>query len=111
MATPCEPFVVDIGLTMKPVGAAPGVNVICHGVVTLPALAVIVTTVVSFTALVWNENPVPLTPAGIVTVAGTVAAAALLERFTTNPEGPASPPPSRFTHPDIVAPPVARTVG
>jgi hypothetical protein len=53
-------------------------------------------------------NDVPLTPAGIVTVAGTVAAAESDERFTLNPPGPASPLPSRSSHPVIIVPPVAR---
>src|SRR5712691_11172808 len=80
---------------------------ICHCAVTLPALAVIVASVVVDTALVWISNPVPLTPAGIVTVAGPVATGESVERFTKNPPGPARPDPSRSTHPDIVAPPVA----
>jgi hypothetical protein len=102
---------VDIGLTINFVGAADGVSVIAHDVDTPPALAVMVATVVSSTALVCIENPEPWKPAAIVTLAGTVTAAELLERLTTNPDGPASPPPSRLTQPDIGAPPVARTSG
>ena len=109
VTTPCEPFVVDIGRTRNDVGAGPGVSVICHRVVTAPAVAVIMTRVVSVTGLVWIGKPVPLTPAGMVTVAGTLAAGESVERLTTNPDGPARPLPSRFTHPGISVPPVART--
>ena len=112
VTTPCEPLVVvDIGLTSNDVGAGPGVSVIFHVCVTPAALAVTLATVVVVTGLVWIENPVPLTPAGMVTVAGTDAAAESVERLTLNPAGPARPPPSRSTHPAMVAPPVARTCG
>ena len=111
LTTPCDPLVVDMGLTKKPVGAGPGVSVICHPFVTPPLDAVIVTTVVASTGLVWIEKPVPLTPAGIVTDDGTDANGEFVERLTANPPGPARPPPSRSIHADIVAPPVARTVG
>src|SRR5689334_20009516 len=50
---------------------------------------------------------VPLTPAGMVTVEGTMAAGESLERLTSNPPAPASPLPARETHPVICAPPVA----
>jgi hypothetical protein len=111
VTTPCEPFVVDIGLTSNEVGAGPGVSVTFHVWVTPPALAVMLATVFVLTALVWMGKPVPLTPAGIVTVAGTDAAGESVERLTLNPDGPARPPPSRSTHPVNVAPPVPPTCG
>jgi hypothetical protein len=112
VTTPCEPLVVvDIGLTSNDVGAGLGVIVTFHVWVTPAALAVMLATVVVETGLVWIENPVPLTPAGMVTLAGTAAAGESVERLTLNPAGPASPPPSRSTHPAMLAPPVARTCG
>src|SRR5688500_13669179 len=94
---------------MSDVGAGPGVSVIVQLVATAPLAAVIVTSVEAETTVVSIGNHVPLTPAGIVTVAGTDAAAESVERLTTNPFAPATPPPSRFTHPVIVVPPVAFT--
>lgn len=63
--------------------------------------------VLAVTGLVVIGNVVPLTPAGIVTDAGTTAAGELVERLTTAPLGPAKPPPARSTQPVIAAPPVA----
>ena len=100
-----------MGRTSSDVGAGAGVSVIGQLWVTPPADAVIVTTVVDDTGLVWIWNPVPLTPAGMVTELGTLAAGEFVERFTSNPAGPARPPPSRSTHPVNVLPPVPRTSG
>jgi hypothetical protein len=43
----------------------------------------------------------------MLTVMGTLAVGESVERFTANPPGAARPPPSRSTHPNMVAPPVA----
>jgi len=52
VTTPCDPLVVDIGLTRNDVGAGPGVSVIFHVCETPPALAVMLATVFVETALV-----------------------------------------------------------
>ncbi len=69
-----------------------------------PNEPVILAAVDAVTALVVTVKLALLAPAGMVTVAGTVAALELSESDTTAP-----PPPSRSTQPGIDEPPVVRT--
>jgi len=75
---------------------------------TVPVLAVIVALFCAATAVVLTVKLAPLLPAATVTVAGTVAAALLLDKLTTTPPVPALP--LRLTVPLEVAPP-ATVVG
>lgn len=63
----------------------PGFNCNAKLSVTVPALAVNVAVWAVLTAETLAVKPVLVDPAGIVTVAGTVAAALLLDRLTVNP--------------------------
>ena len=96
---------------LRPVAVTVSVDVDCAGVtvsdavrVTLPAFAVIVTGVDVVTALVVIEKVALVAPCGTFTVAGTDAAALLLESVTPNP--PAGAVPVSVMVPCDVAPPV-----
>src|SRR3990172_1401505 len=106
---PWEPLVVEAGTSGSEAGGGGGVSGSCHWAVTPPWLAEIVTIMLVVTGLVGMGNEVPMSPSGIVTVAGTVAVGGLLERLTSTPPGPAKPAPASSTLPSIVAPPVAFT--
>lgn len=83
---------------LRPVAVTVSVEVDCAGVtvsdavrVTLPAFAVIVTGVDVVTAFVVIEKVALVAPCGTLTVAGTDAAALLLESVTANPLAGAVP--------------------
>ena len=113
---PRESPAVSTGSSVSESGAGDGVSVIGHLAVALPARAVMVSVVIVVTGLVWIENWVPPAPAGMTTVAGTVASGEELDTLTANPpagarpsQNPAKQPTSRSTIPNISSPPVAFT--
>src|SRR3954451_19586813 len=114
LTMPREPLVVCTGSSVSELGVGDGVSVIGRLVVTPPKLPLIVRWVTLVTALVWIGNWSPPAPAGMVIVAGTVAAGDELDRLTWMPPGGASPsqkpakqPTSRSMMPSMSAPPVA----
>jgi hypothetical protein len=102
-----EPPVTLLGLRVieERVGDVPaGVTVSVAVFVVVPRVAVMVTGVEAVTAVVFTVNVALVAPAATVTLAGTVAADALLERDTTAPLLGAGP--LRVTVPVEEEPPV-----
>ena len=104
VALPGSDPIREIGAMLSPVGGIAGATVIVACWVTPPAVTVIVAGVACVTADVVTWTGIDHVPAGMMMVAGTLAAGELLERFTTSP--PAGAGPWRFTKTSVGIPPL-----